>query len=139
LIISKDRWFQLSGYKPHNSQSLIHVNKARFRAVVCGRRWGKSLLAAKEAETMILMPQTRGWIVSKTYNLGEKVFREIYRTLIQKFGFKTLKKGYSTKSGSMYLEFPWRSVVEVKSAEHPDSLLGEGLDWLIFDECASCK
>ena len=26
-----------------------------------------------------------------------------------------------------------------QSAEHPESLLGEGLDWLVFDECAKCK
>jgi hypothetical protein len=139
LVISKEKWFEMSGYKPHSSQSLLHASKARFRVVVAGRRWGKSLLAAKEAEAMILMPQTRGWIVSKTYDLGEKVFREIYSTLIQKFKLDTVKKSYSPKSGSMYLEFPWGSVVEVKSAEHPDSLMGEGLDWLVFDESASCK
>jgi hypothetical protein len=107
--------------------------------VVSGRRWGKSLLAAKEAEAMILKPQTRGWIVSKTYDLGEKVFREIYNNLIRRFKLETVRKSYSSQSGSMYLEFPWGSVVEVKSADHPDSLIGEGLDWLVFDECASCK
>jgi len=139
LILNKEEWFEVSGYKPHSSQKIFHVSKARFRVVVAGRRWGKSLLAAKEAETMLLLPKTRGWVVSKTYDLGEKVFREIYKTLILKFKLKTIKKSYSPKSGSMYLEFPWGSVVEVKSAEHPDSLIGEGLDWVVFDECASCK
>jgi len=139
LAIDKRKWFKISGYEPHSGQLLLHNSKARFKVVVAGRRWGKSLLAAKEAEVMVLMPNTRGWIVSKTYDLGEKVFREIYKTLIHKFKFETVRKSYSPKSGSMYLEFPWGSVVEVKSAEHPDSLVGEGLDWLVFDECASCK
>jgi len=135
----KDKWFRDSDYQPHPGQVPVHKNRARFKVVVAGRRWGKSLLAAKEAETMILTPQTRGWIVSKTYDLGEKVFRQIFRDLILKWRFPTVRKSYSPKSGSMYLEFPWESVVEVRSAEHPDSLLGEGLDWLVFDECAKCK
>jgi len=135
----KKKWFQKSDYEPHPSQEQLHLSNARFRVVVAGRRFGKSLLAAKEAEAMILKPPTRGWIVSKTYDLGEKVFREIHKNLTQKFELDTVKKGYSSRSGSMYLEFPRGSVVEVKSADHPDSLVGEGLDWLVFDECASCK
>ena len=136
---NKEEWFRMSGYVPHPGQSFLHASNTRFKVVVSGRRWGKSLLAAKEAEVMILKPQTRGWIVSKTYDLGEKVFREIYNNLVRRFKLETVRKSYSSKSGSMYLEFPWESVVEVKSAEHPDSLMGEGLDWLVFDECASCK
>jgi hypothetical protein len=139
VVISKEKWFKMSGYEPHHGQVLLHDSKARFRVVIAGRRWGKSLLAAKEAETMILKPLTRGWIVSKTYDLGEKVFREIHNTLIHQFNLQTVRKSYSPKGGSMYLEFPQGSIVEVKSAEHPDSLVGEGLDWLVFDECASCK
>jgi len=139
LKLNKEAWFRMSGYIPHPGQSFLHASNVRFKVVVSGRRWGKSLLAAKEAEAMILKPQTRGWIVSKTYDLGEKVFREIYNTLIKRFKLETVRKSYSSKSGSMYLEFPWESVVEVKSTEHPDSLMGEGLDWLVFDECASCK
>ena len=135
----KKELFRISGYEPHPGQVLLHDSKARFRVVIAGRRWGKSLLAAKEAETMILKPLTRGWIVSKTYDLGEKVFREIHNTLIHQFNLQTVRKSYSPKGGSMYLEFPQGSIVEVKSAEHPDSLVGEGLDWLVFDECASCK
>ena len=78
-MISKDKWFVMSGYKPHTGQMCLHRSDARFRVVVAGRRWGKSISAAKEAELMILKPRTRGWIVSKTYELGEKVYREIYK------------------------------------------------------------
>lgn len=139
LSIDKYKWFQISNYKPHPAQLEVHSSKARFRVLVAGRRWGKTLLAAKEAEVEIIKPNTRGWIVSNTYELGEKVFRVIYNDMIIKFGLETKRRSYSPKSGSMYIEFEWGSVVEVKSADHPDSLVGEGLDWLIFDECASCK
>ncbi len=134
--IRKYDWFELSNYEPHPGQRLIHDSNARFRLVSAGRRWGKSLSAAREAECFLLKPNTRGWIVSKTYDLGEKVFREIYRNMIVRFRLQPRKKSNSVKSGNMFLEFPWDSVVEVKSESNPESLLGEGLDWLIFDECA---
>ena len=131
--INKDKWFKTSQYSPHPGQLRLHNSQARFRVVIAGRRWGKSLAAAKEAETMILTPGTRGWVVSKTYDLTKKVIREIYKDLIMKHRIKPIK---NQMSGPIVLEFPWGSTLEGKSAEHPESLLGEGLDWLIFDECA---
>lgn len=136
LDIDKKEWFKISGYQPHPGQILLHNTMERFRVVIAGRRWGKSLSAAKEAEIMLLSPGTRGWVVSKTYDLTRKVIREIYNNMIVRHKLKPSKE---QMSGSIILEFPWGSWVEGKSAEHPESLLGEGLDWLIFDECAKCK
>ena len=39
----------------------------------------------------------------------------------------------------MYIEFEWGSVFEGKSADNPNSLVGEGLDYLVLDECAKIK
>ena len=136
LRIDKKKWFGMSNYQPHRGQILLHNSEERFRVIVAGRRWGKSLSAAKEAEAMILTPGTRGWVVSKTYDLTRKVIREICNDLIVKQKLKPSKK---QMTGPIVLEFPWGSWVEGKSAEHPESLLGEGLDWLIFDECARCQ
>jgi hypothetical protein len=136
LRVSKEKWFEMSDYHPHGGQAVLHESGARFRVTVAGRRWGKSLSAAKEAEAMILTPGTRGWVVSKTYDLTRKVIREIYNNLIVRYRLPLVK---NQMSGPILLEFPWGSSVEGKSAEHPESLLGEGLDWLIFDECAKCK
>ncbi|MBD3181042.1 hypothetical protein GF312_02050 [Candidatus Poribacteria bacterium] len=136
ISINKEKWFKISGYNPHEGQSQLHKSNSRFRVIVAGRRWGKTLCAAKEAETMILNPGTRGWVVSKTYDLTKKVIREIYKDLVIEKRLVPVKK---QMAGPIVLEFPWGSSVEGKSAEHPESLLGEGLDWLIFDECAKCK
>lgn len=133
-----NKWdvFDVFDYDPHPGQVRLHSSDARFRVIVAGRRWGKSLSAAKEAEVMLLTPGTRGWVVSKTYDLTMKVIREINDDMVKKKGLRPSKK---QMSGPIVLEFPWGSSVEGKSAEHPDSLLGEGLDWLIFDECAKCN
>lgn len=135
--IDKWKWTDMSGYEPHPKQRWLLEHEERFRVLCAGRRWGKTMSAAKEAESMILLPNTYGWIVSKTYDLAEKVFRQIYQTLIIKFKLPTISK--SNSQGKMKLSFPWGSVVEAKSADHPDSLIGEGLDWLVFDEAAKCK
>lgn len=134
--VSKDKLFKATGYKPHVGQKPVHDSEARFRVIVAGRRWGKSLSAAKEAEVMIVTPGTRGWIVSKSYDLALKVFREIHQDLVVKQKLKPTKQ---QMSGPLLMEWEWGSSVEGKSADNPDSLLGEGLDWLVFDEFAKCK
>ena len=57
IIISehKQNWFEFTGYKPHEGQKRLHfpTKDARFTVAVCGRRWGKSVSASKEAETIL--------------------------------------------------------------------------------------
>lgn len=102
---------------------------------VCGRRWGKSLSAAREVETVLLQPNKRCWIVAPTYDLTDKVFREIWQELIIKQGFPVKRKSERER----IIEFNWGSIIEGKSADSPDSLVGEGLDFLVLDEAAKIK
>lgn len=133
---SKRDVFAETGYVPHEGQDALHDATERFRVEIAGRRWGKSLSASEEAIVELLKPNTRGWVVSKTYDLTMKVIREIHHEMVEVMKLTPSKK---QMSGPIMLEFPWGSWVEGKSAEHPESLLGEGLDWLIFDECAKCN
>lgn len=136
---AKPEFFKAIGYKPHHVQWLYHNSMARFRVACCGRRMGKSTMAARDKELTLLKPKTRAWIVGPTYDLGEKEFRVIWQDLIidQKLGLDNrVKKSYSVKQGNMSIEFPWGSKVEVRSSDHPESLVGEGLDWVILSEAA---
>jgi len=137
--INKQTFFQKINYTPHNVQGTYHDSPARFRVACCGRRMGKSTMAARDKEPTLFTPKTRGWIVGPTYDLGEKEFRVLWDDLIIGLGLgndKRVKKGYSVKTGSMYIELPWQSRVEVRSSDHPETLVGEGLDWLILSEAA---
>jgi len=81
-------------------------------------------------------PEGYYWIVGPTYKLGEKEFRVVYRDL-EKMGFlKRCKKSYNVKQGDMRIETPWNCIIEVVSAERPESLLGEGLDGAVMSEGA---
>lgn len=138
--VSPDRLFKFLEFTPHTGQQTLYDATERFLVWICGRRWGKSLGAARWAEQSILVPGTRGWVVSKTYDLTRKVIREIRMDLVVKMMHPLgLKLTVDQQSGPIVMEFPWGSVVEGKSAEHPESLLGEKLDWLVFDEFAKSK
>ncbi|KKK60655.1 hypothetical protein LCGC14_3022200, partial [marine sediment metagenome] len=76
-----------------------------------------------------------GWIVAPTYDLTNKVFREIWKELIVKQNLPTKKKS----EAQWYIEFAWGSIIQGKSADSPDSLVGEGLDYIILDEAAKIK
>ena len=137
----KEKWFNYTDYVPHNGQSSLHFpsKNARFVVAICGRRWGKSVAASKEIEVMLNMPKTRSWVVAPTYQTAEKVFREVWHGMIQN---RDPKKNIPTTRASykdMYIETTSGSTFEAKSADNPNSLVGEGLDLLILDEAAEQK
>src|SRR3954470_14634022 len=132
-------FFRKIKYDPHPKQWLYHNSPARFRVPVCGRRFGKSTMAGRDVEPQLFVPKKRFWIVGPTYDLGEKEFRVIWDDLIirkQLGRDKRVKKAYNKRSGDMYIEFPWGTRLEVRSATHPETLVGEGLSGAIMSEAA---
>ena len=91
-----------------------------------GRRSGKSWMAAHEILPWLLTPNTRGWIVAPNYSLGQKVAREVKKVIMTQ-----LKLPIDSKkeiSGDLYFMrlAGLNSELSVKSADAPDSLIGEG-------------
>jgi len=141
--IKMNKWqvFRQLGYEARQGvQVEISQSVAQYRVIVAGRRWGKSLSASKEADAMILTPGTMGTVVSTNHKLVDKVFREIYNDLIikAKLGQYLVAKNL-TPPYRLKFNFPWGegfSEVNGGSCENPNSLVGEGNDWIIFDEAA---
>lgn len=99
-------------------------------------------MAGKELQPRLFEPYKTFWIVGPTYDLGEKEFRVIWDDLIvkQQLGRDSrVKKAYNKKQGHMFLEFPWHTRLEVRSADHPENLVGEALDHVIMSEAAKHK
>jgi hypothetical protein len=132
--------FERIGYKPHSAmQQEIHDSLRRFKILCCGRRWGKTTFGANEMTAALMNPEEPGyyWIVGPNYVQGEKEFRIVYSNIVNKLGFGTkVKKQYNVPQGLMRLEMPWGTILEVKSAERQESLLGEGLHGVIMAEAA---
>lgn len=138
--LNKTALFRELGYEPHSEgQRRFHDCTSRFRLAACGRRYGKSTMVARDLEPRMFIPGMRYWIVGPTYDLGEKEFRVIWDDLIVKMQLgkhKGVKKAYNKKQGEMRIELPNRTIVEVRSAQHPDTLVGDNLDHVIMSEAA---
>ena len=130
----KQKWFDFTDYEPHPGQKNLHFppKGTRFTVACCGRRWGKSFSAAKEVEVVVTQKDKHVWIVAPTYSTSERIFRIVYDDMIIKHNLPTKRKSLKEQ----FIEFEWGSFVAGKSAEHPDSLIGEGLDLVIIDEAA---
>lgn len=139
-VFRKDLYFQETGYIPHQGQRLVHYNGARHRVLVNGRRWGKTLCGAKEAECMAFVknflgqPQI-GWIIGPEYSDCEKEFRVIYDSL-RALGVDQVSTKFSNnvENGSMHIKTKWGFDIQCRSARHPESLVGEGLDFVLLVE-----
>lgn len=145
--VDKEALFEILGYLPRKEQWSIHNSDSRFIIPCCGRRFGKSLSAGMEMTTYMIDPTTSTaderdyyWIVGPTYKLGEKEFRVVLRNLVQKLRVPRIKFSNNVKQGDMRIEMPNNGpILEVVSADRPDSLVGEGLNGVIMSEGALHK
>jgi len=139
----REFYFEKLGYKPHSrKQREIHESTARFKALACGRRYGKTTFGGNDLTVALLDPHHPGyyWIVGPKYTLGEKEFRIVYDNIFKKLRLgdsrHKIKKSYNVKQGDMVIEMPWGSLLEVKSAQHQETLLGDGLAGVVMAEAA---
>lgn len=130
----KKKWFEFVDYKPHSGQLKLHnaPDNKRFIIACCGRRWGKSVASAKEIEALVTQPNKVVWVVAPTYSISEKIFNIVWKDLIIDKKLPTIRKSLKEQ----FIQFEWGSTFCGKSAEHPDGLVGEGLDLVVFDEAS---
>jgi len=109
---------------------------ARFKTLVQGRRTGKSMVGIITATAVLLQPGRKVWIVSDNYGLTDRIFSELYHLFVRELGLATPKHGGAASQMSRYIRLPNGSECWGKSIENRNSLVGDALDFLIWDECA---
>ncbi len=112
---------------PHIGQRRVHDDPARFKVLACGRRWGKTRLGVHECLD-VAAQGGRAWWVSPSYKTGEVGWRPL-----RDMGAKI---GAEVRRVDRQINLPGAGSVTVRSADNPDSLRGEGLDFVVLDECA---
>ena len=110
------------------------ADPSRFKLLVCGRRWGKSLLAMVTLVVCALRGG-RAWWVWPNYPMAMVGWRKMSEFLSKLI---VAGKVRVDKQERMFL-FPGGGFVQFKSAEKPDGLRGEGLDLIVMDELAYIK
>ena len=113
---------------PHPGQLNVHQSPARFKILDCGRRWGKTRLGVMECLT-VASSGGRAWWVAPSYKMSEVGWRPLRRMASQ-------LPDVEIRRADRLIEFPNGGSVTVRSADNPDSLRGEGLDFCVMDECA---
>ena len=114
--------------KPHAGQLEVHNSDARFKVLSAGRRWGKTRLGVNECLD-VAAQGGRAWWVSPSYKTSEVGWRPL-RQITRKI------PGAEIRLVDRVVNFPGGGFVAVRSADNPDSLRGEGLDFVVMDECA---
>ena len=129
MPLSKNKLFEKIAYTPHSEyQRYFHDSEARFRVACCGRRFGKTQMAGHEMTAALMdieKPERYYWIVGPSYKLGEKEFRVVVSDLRKLGIYDKCRVTYSPKVGDMSVTMPWKTKLEVMSAEKKDSLQGE--------------
>ena len=134
----KQKWFDYMDYNPHYGQKKLHFpdkETARFFVMVCGRRFGKTTSSAMEATYYASQPNKRIWLVGLSYDKADLMFREVWQRMVIGHSNDIIRASEKER----IIKFKWNTTVEAKSADNPDSLVGEGLDLLIIDEAAKVK
>lgn len=150
--LSKTKLFtDVWGYTPHSGQVDLHQDRTRFKVIRCGRRWGKTIFGGHEMATRPLVPSpfllrrgvnepSIGWVVGPNYTDAEKEFRVIYddmrRIGVDKDAMRFVK---NSDAGAMHIKTSWGAEVIGKSAQYPEKLVGEGLDWVLMVEAGRHK
>jgi hypothetical protein len=136
--LNKRALFELLHYEPHPGQLAIHNSRAPLRVVACGVRWGKTMCAAMEVIAAAMQPAEHSvvWCIGPTYDLAERVFSKVALTVATHLPHRIVKLSEHDQRLILRNMAGGLSEVRGKSAENPVSLLGEGLDYVVMDECS---
>jgi len=126
-------------YRPHPGQELFHRRPERMRIIAAGSRWGKDTASLMEMLALVttaasadrpttLIPRVHAWVVTPNYPLSSEPWRVVKRTIAQ------LNPLINESHKS--IELPGDILLEFKSAERPETLVGSGLDVLVLLEAA---
>ena len=139
--LNKAAFFEDMHYEPHPGQREVHLATEPRRVLACGVRWGKTLLAAMEGLTAAMEPAERsvGWVVAPTYDLADRVFREVQVHALSHLRHRVIAMKEAERRLLLRNMGGGVSEIRAKSADNPVSLLGEGLEWVIVDEASRLK
>lgn len=131
----------LTNYKPNNWQKHLRKEDYRFKVICAGRRSGKTHYVVNDTKdglvTDLVLPQQHVWVVAPNYDLTQRVWSELFHLAVSKFN-PTIKTLHNTK-GDFKIETHAGTIIEAKSADEPEKLVGVGLTKIVIDEAALVK
>ena len=109
-------------------QQQIADDPARFKIIICGRRWGKTTYGVWECiRTGLEKPHALIWWIAPSYKVAMPGW-----VMLRSLG--NMIPGATVREGDRMVRLDNGTEIWIKSADDPDSLRGEGLDLVVFDE-----
>ena len=112
-------------------QSKVIKDKARFRVLITGRRFGKTYLAINELAKFASRSKQKVWYVAPTYRQAKQIcWNELKERLIEHKWVKTIN------NSDLTIILKNNSSITLRGADNEQSLRGVGLNFLVMDEFA---
>ncbi len=115
--------------KIHSGQEVLEKSNARFKVVAKGRRFGGSFYFARElVKRGLMVPGPYWWVWPNMPNalVGWRLLQRLFKPLVHR-GLAEINQQYRT------IEFN-NSLLQIKSAERPNTLRSEGLAGVVITE-----
>lgn len=117
----------------HAKQMEVYASKHRFKVVVAGRRWGKSMLSKAMMMRAAKKPRSRVWYIAPTFRMAKQIMWDEVLESVPKRWIK--KINHST----LTIVLRNKTELSLKGADRPDTLRGVALDFVVLDEFQDMK
>lgn len=112
-------------------QKKVISNKARFRVLITGRRFGKTFLAINELAKFGSQPNKKIWYVAPSYRQAKAICWSVLKEKM--INHKWVK---NINHSDLTLTLKNNSTITLRGSDNEQSLRGVGLDFLCIDEFA---
>lgn len=118
----------------HEGQLKVAKSEARWKILCAGRRFGKTRLGVQLCMEVALKGG-RAWWVAPTFSIARVGWRDIAASA------KSFPREIepTVSLANMQIDLANGGSIAVRSADNPQRLRGEGLDYLVMDEAAFVK
>ena len=113
--------------KPHPAQQAVLNSTARFRVMMCGRRFGKSLISQRISVKQGVHKEQVAYI-TPTYQLGKIFFQEIIKVLPIEI--------YKKNEADLVINFITGGTIRFFTGERLDAMRGLKFHLVIIDEAS---
>ena len=117
----------------NNTRKEILGDPSRFKVIVAGRRWGKTILSLMYLLKDAFNENERRWFVTPTYRQGKMIVFPILRQMFSSFDNAKLNES------EMSVIFDNGAELAVKGADNEHNLRGVELTKCVMDEMAYIK
>jgi len=120
-------------YRPHRGQLLLHNDPHRYKTIVCGRRFGKTIYAVNELLKCSLKTGGKYWYIAPSFKQAKLIAWE----MLKYYAVAELRK--DKNESDLFIKLVNNGEIRLMGADNPDSLRGVGLMGAVLDEYADIK